>query len=199
MKECECSKNKKIRPFDTCIYCAHKHAACALALSNLKNNKILFKLRIISQLVLSRWHLNEAHKNLYHVYDLLIESIIKNHDYKKDLTDLVEFLWQVKDSKINEITLNDNTDKKIVDNKIINGLINLSNAIELLKYENTYLNINYSYAIGQLNLAMWNFQDINQEYAIACREIYKNIEINNIDIEKIEFLICLIVKENNIL
>jgi hypothetical protein len=46
---------------------------------------------------------------------------------------------------------------------------------------------------------MWTFQDINQKYADECREIYKNIEINNIDIGRIEFLICLIVKENEIL
>jgi hypothetical protein len=199
MKECDCTKNKKIRPFDTCIYCAHKHAASALALSNFKNKKVLFKFRIISQLVLSRWHLNDSFGNLHSIYENLINSIINDVDYKHDLTNLVEFLWQSKNDEINDSYLNNISNINFKFDPIINGLINLSNTIELLKYENTYLNINYSYAIGQLNLAMWTFQDINQKYANECREIYKNIEINNIDIGRIEFLICLIVKENKIL
>lgn len=197
MKECECLKNKRIRPFDSCIYCAHKHATSALALTNLINddNKLI-KLRIISQLNLSSWHLNKSFYNLNKKYQLIINKILKNEDFKDELTNLVEFLWIQRNNRSNDIQTKENFN--LSEKTIINGLIFISNALELLKYENTYLNINYSYAIGQLNLAMWCFQEINETYAQECRELYKFIESDNINFNKIENFMKKIIFENNI-
>ena len=196
MKECECTKNKKIRPFDSCIYCAHKHASAALALSSVFEKNILIKLRIISQLNLSMWHLNKSYFRLINSYKNIINKILRNDEYKSDLTNLVEFLWENKDNNINDVSTNETNYYE--ENTLINGVILLSNALELLRYEYSYRNINYSYAIGQLNLAMWCFQDINQIYAGRCRELYKSIEIDKIDHTKFEFLILQIINENSL-
>ena len=70
MNECDCNKAKKLRPFDSCIFCAHKHAASALALSNfLTESNTLLKFRIISQLNLSKWHLNKDLNNIINLYN----------------------------------------------------------------------------------------------------------------------------------
>ena len=195
MNECDCNKAKKLRPFDSCIFCAHKHAASALALSNfLTESNTLLKFRIISQLNLSKWHLNKDLNNIINLYDKIILNIFNGDEFKNDLTLLVETLWDLRNNKKLNISFNNYNIIVNEEKGLLNGLIHISNALELIKYEYSYEDINLSYAIGQLNLAEWCFQDINNEFAEDSRKLYKNIETNEININKFEYLIIKIFK-----
>lgn len=195
MNECECNKTKKLRPFDSCIFCAHKHAASALALSNFLNeSNILLKFRLISQLNLSKWHLNKDLNTIINLYNQIILNIFNDGEFKNGLTSLVEILWDLRNDKKMNISFNNYNIIVNEDKCLLNGLIHISNALELIKYEYSYEDINLSYAIGQLNLAVWCFQDINNEFAEDSRRLYKDIEANKINTDKFEYLIIKIFK-----
>lgn len=177
---CTCSSNIKLKPFDSCIFCAHKHAITALSLTNfLIDNKSMLLLKICGQLTLSKWHLSKAYSKLINKNNNLIELIFDLKDFKKELIEYVESLWlMINDMQYEDIVVNNEDFFSNNEESFKNGLITLSTSIELLKFENSYKNINISYAIGQLVFASWCFQDIDIDISNKCRFFYKELEIN---------------------
>lgn len=45
---CSCSRTHRVKPYETCIFCAHKHIAAALALRD--------ESCLVGQLILASWH-----------------------------------------------------------------------------------------------------------------------------------------------
>lgn len=185
--KCTCSSNIKIKPFDSCIFCAHKHAASALALTNfLIDDKSIILLKICSQIILSKWHLSKKYKKLISNSNEIVNKIINFKDFKNDLITYVEDLWTlINDNTYDDLIINNEDFFSKFEPSYINGIITLSNSIELLKSEINYKNINLSYAIGQLVISSWMFQDLDVETSLIIRNIYKKIEISYENTSKI--------------
>ena len=45
---CSCSRAHRVKPYETCIFCAHKHIAAALALRDEPS--------LVGQLILASWN-----------------------------------------------------------------------------------------------------------------------------------------------
>ena len=178
--KCDCQSNPKIKPFDACLFCAHKHASVALSLTNfLIDQKSIVLLKICGQLNLSRWHLSNKFSKLIKENDELIQKILSLKPFKDDLTKYVENLWfAIIDENFDDKEINNSSIFKDLNYSFKNGLLAISNSIELLKFENSYKNINISYAIGQLVFASWCFQDLDIDISNRCRFFYKELEVN---------------------
>jgi hypothetical protein len=178
--KCDCQSNPKIKPFDACLFCAHKHASVALSLTNfLIDHKSIIALKICSQLNLSKWHLSNNFFNLIKENEQIVQKILSLKNFKNDLTKYVENLWfAIIDENFENIEIDNTTIFKDLNYSFENGMLAISNSIELLKFENSYKNINISYAIGQLVFASWCFQDIDINVSNKCRHFYKELEIN---------------------
>jgi hypothetical protein len=196
--KCTCSSNIKVKPFDSCIFCAHKHAASALALTKfLINEESIISLKICSQLILSKWHLSKNYKNLIDENDDIVNLILNLKDFQNKLTNYVENLWElINDNKYDSLLVNNEDFFSNNEGSYKNGMLALSNSIELLKFENAYKNINISYAIGQLVISTWIFDNIDINIAKTIRSFYKEIEQFNEDFKKIEIVI---IDMNNLL
>jgi hypothetical protein len=196
--KCTCSSNIKVKPFDSCIFCAHKHAASALALTKfLINKESIISLKICSQLILSKWHLSKNYKSLIDENDDIVNLILNLKDFQNKLTNYVENLWElINDNRYDSLLVNNEDFFSNNESSYKNGMLALSNSIELLKFENAYKNINISYAIGQLVISTWIFDNIDTNIAKTIRSFYKEIEQFNEDFKKIELVI---IDMNNLL
>ena len=182
--KCTCSSNIKVKPFDSCIFCAHKHAASALALTKFLINKE----SIIS---------SKNYKSLIDENNDIVNLILNLKDFQNKLTNYVENLWElINDNKYDSLLVNNEDFFSNNESSYKNGMLALSNSIELLKFENTYKNINISYAIGQLVISTWIFDNIDTNIAKTIRSFYKEIEQSNEDFKKIELVI---IDMNNLL
>jgi hypothetical protein len=102
----------------------------------------------------------------------------------------------INDNKYDSLLVNNEDFFSNNESSYRNGMLALSNSIELLKFENTYKNINISYAIGQLVISTWIFDNIDTNIAKMIRSFYKEIEQFNEDFKKIELVI---IDMNNLL
>lgn len=178
---------EKTKPYETCLYCAQKHLASALSMSVFDltgRNSIL--LRIASQVQLAAFHFGTKYPNEYEKCIFIVNEILSLKEYKNDLTNLTEISWEKLSSEVmkdvefhEELLLKTEKSFKF-------GCLHVSNAIEMLKFEADYKHINYSYAIGQLVLANWVFQNFDKSLADECRELYHDVEMETINIENIE-------------
>lgn len=184
---CTCNSTVKIKPFEVCVHCAHKHLSTALAISSFNSNpKDPLVVRVASQIQLGAWHLQHVYENEYNNCLSIIKNIFNLKDYKNDLRNLVELSWELLEK--NRMVGND-SDEAIMnqtENNFYSACLHVANAIELLKYETKYKEINYSYAIGQLVLANWILQNYDLTLVNECRSLYHNIEMNEINLSKIE-------------
>lgn len=188
---CNCSSNNKIRPNETCLFCCHKHLASALALTNesLLDDSIL--LRIASQIQLAAWHFDKNYLEYVNECKRIIINVLTFKEFKKDLIALTESSWDLylKNKNIKHQYFNtDISSLENIDQNFLEGLLSISNAIELFSYENTYESINFSYVIGQLTLASWHFQKDYKNYSLKLRILYNKIDLTSFKInELIEF------------
>lgn len=186
--QCICASNK-IKPNETCLFCCHKHLAAALALTNeeLLNDELL--LRIASQIQLAAWHFDKNYIEYVKECKNIINKILTFNLFKEDLITLVEESWELylnkKGVKHSYFNTNINSIENI-DQNYLDGMLCVSNAIELYKYEEHYKNVNLSYVIGQLTLASWHFQKNYKNYSLKLRIIYNKINTNTFNINELE-------------
>lgn len=187
-KHCNC-KSTKIKPNETCLFCCHKHLAAALALTNeeILNDNLL--LRIASQIQLAAWHFDKNYIEYVKECKNIINKVLSFNLFKDNLIQLTENTWNLYSSNKNIKHQYFNTDvSKIenIDQNYLDGMLCISNAIELYKYEESYKDINMSYIIGQLTLASWHFQKNYKNYSLKTRIFYNKINSNNFDISELE-------------
>lgn len=192
MSECNCKKSSKTRPNETCLFCCNKHLSAALALlNNCNSNQNENILRVASQIKLASWHFNINFNEESNECNSIIQKILNFQNIKNDLINLIEHTWNLLNSNKNTSFEYHNTDVNIKDNKLtdfLNGLLCISNAIELYQYESSYKDVNMSYILGQLILASWQFQKNYKDYSIKLRAIYNSINNENLNIDElIEF------------
>lgn len=188
MEKCTCTTNK-VRPNETCLFCCHKHLAAALALTNNSLIDDTLLLRIASQIQLAAWHFNKNYLNFVERCQKIIKKVLFFEEFKSELIKLVEDTWDLysKNKNIKYQYYNIDISKlENINQNYLNGMLCVSNAIELFSYENTYQDINLSYVIGQLVLAAWCFQKEYKNYALKTRIIYNKINLNNFDINELE-------------
>lgn len=188
---CDCSSNNKVKPNETCLFCCHKHLAAALALTNesIFDDSIL--LRIASQIQLAAWHFDKNYLEYVNECKRIILNVLYFKEFKTNLINLTESSWNLylKNKNIKHQYFNtDISSLEGIDQNYLNGMLCVSNAIELFYYENTYQSINFSYVIGQLVLASWHFQKKYKNYSLKLRILYNKIDLNTFNInELIEF------------
>lgn len=188
MENCNC-KSLKIKPNETCLFCCHKHLAAALALTNneLFNDELL--LRIASQVQLAAWHFDKNYIEYVKECKNIINKILSFNLFKENLIKLTENTWKLylKDKNIKHPYYNTDISKiENIDQNYLEGMLCISNSIELFKYEEDYKDINMSYIIGQLTLASWHFQKNYKHYSLKSKIIYNKINLENFDINELE-------------
>lgn len=176
----------RTRPFETCLYCAQKHLSSALAMSVFDfTGKNPIVVRIASQVQLAAWHFGNTYSNEYDRCLKIINNIFQLKPYKEQLTELTEISWN--DLSISLKHFSDDENILIKSDKNFKAAcLHVANAVELLKFEKNYQNINYSYAVGQLVLANWIFEDIDKSLADKCRSMYHDVELENLNLEDFE-------------
>ena len=188
MENCICSSNK-VKPNETCLFCCHKHLAGALALTNeeLFNDELLLK--IASQIQLAAWHFNKNY--LEHVKECkrIINKVLSFELFKEDLKNLTENTWNLyldrKNIKHPYFNI-DISNIENVDRNYLDGMLCVSNAIELYSSESSYKKVNMSYIIGQLVTGSWHFQKDYKNYEQRLRIIYNKINTDNFNIKELE-------------
>lgn len=175
---CSCNKQKLVKPIETCLFCAHKHIASAMALyvddlNSINNSKI------IGQLVLASWHYNSDFSNERDYCLDIINKIYSCQSYKSDLSDLIKVAWNLvlnnQESKI-EYQIHNLTEEKPDKESIFDANKAISTANALYNYELNYKSINSSFAIGQLITAAWHLQNNYMGLAMMCRDCWLKIE-----------------------
>lgn len=186
---CSCLQNIKVKPNEFCIFCVHKHLTTALSLSEfVTNEKRVVDYRIAAQVNLAILHLIDKAKDYENEIVIcrnIIFNVINKKEYFSDLNKIVDYFWKESNS-IEPIRLKYEEKKEIDNNSIEFALLKMSIAIELMKYEISYENVNYSTAIGQLVNAGWVLNNIDKQLSEQCRNIYHDIENRQADISKIE-------------
>ena len=183
---CLAGSEIRTRPFETCLFCAQKHLSSALALSSMDlTGRYPVSLRTASQVQLAAWHFGKTYLDEFRRCKAVIDLIFSLKDYQNELRRLVEISWDDLSISIKEFS----DDEKILqesENTFKAGVLHTANSVELLKFERNYAHINFSYAVGQLVLANWSLQNFDTRLADRCREFYHDVELETIDISKLE-------------
>jgi hypothetical protein len=79
---CACNrKDDKVKPNDTCLFCANKHISGAKALYN-GDYRSINTLRIIAQLIMASWHYNEQFSKEKDICLYIVDLILTRQEYK---------------------------------------------------------------------------------------------------------------------
>lgn len=185
---CSCSSDIKTKPTEFCLYCIHKHLSAALVLSEFITNKVkVIDYRAAAQINLAMLHLLDKvddYEEEISVCHSLIFRILSKKSFIQDLEMLVKRFWDEINGVKHDII--ESRAEQIDENDIRVAALKLSIVIELMKYERTYEDVNFSTAIGQLVNASWILQNVDEDLSDECRKAYHNIENHNISIEDIE-------------
>lgn len=167
---CSCSRTHRVKPYETCIFCAHKHIAAALALRDESS--------LVGQLILASWHYRDDFPEMEAACIECAERIERAEPYRDSLAALCIRAWQM---------VLDNQESKAVyaaksaddpipfapDAVAAHRAVAAANA---LHHELNYRDINASVTIGQLIIAAWHFDEGHHELAVKCRECWQKIE-----------------------
>lgn len=175
---CSCTKNKTVRPVETCIFCGHKHIAAAVAVrpsdpANVANSYV------IGQLACAAKHYNTNFPEMNSKCLNLIDRIYCRSDYSEELEELRVAAWQMvldnQESKTEYLyravvdPLPDSADYR-------SACTRLATAKALYELEIGYQSTNKSYAMGELIAAAWHLQRLDRMLAFRCRSIWLKVE-----------------------
>lgn len=189
MKECDCKSSNKIKANETCLFCCTKHLSAAVALTNDYLINDINLLRAASQIKLASWHFDKNFENFANRCNQIVNKILNLNKFKDDLVKLTNDTWTLLKENKNKNFLYYETNISSLEGlkpSFSDGMLCISNAIELYNYEAGYEDVNQPYVIGQLILAAWHFQNHYKNYALKSRLIYNKI---NSDMFKISELI----------
>ena len=84
---CSCSRTHRVKPYETCIFCAHKHIAAGLALRDESN--------LVGQLILASWHYRDDFPEMEAACIECAERIERAEPYRDSLAALCIRAWQM--------------------------------------------------------------------------------------------------------
>lgn len=167
---CSCSRTHRVKPYETCIFCAHKHIAAALALRDESS--------LIGQLLLASWHYRNDFPEMESGCIACIEQIEHAEPYRDQLITLCMTAWQ--------LVLTNQESKAVYAVKVVDDLIPFApdiimahraiTAANALHHELNYRDINSSVTIGQLIIAAWHLDKNHHELAVKCRSCWQKVE-----------------------
>lgn len=95
---CECGEKNFMdkRPNSPCVFCAHKHISCAMALYNLEiGYKDINKSFAIGQLILAAWHYDKNNHELALRCRNIWLKMEKLLDCNEELNELQKLSWDL--------------------------------------------------------------------------------------------------------
>lgn len=167
---CSCSRTHKVKPYETCIFCAHKHIAAALALRDESS--------LIGQLILASWHYRNDFPNMEADCIACVEHVERAESYRDALTTLCINAWQMvlDNQESKTIYAAKNADDPLPFSPSAFAAHRAIAAANALYHELNYRDVNASVAVGQLIIAAWHLDEKYHGLAVKCRECWQKIE-----------------------
>ena len=175
---CSCNNNRAVKPYETCIFCGHKHIVAALAIRG-RDHSTMGQSYAIGQLILAAWHYNS---NFQEMQEHCLE-IIRKYESPDSSDDLLNSLcidaWNlVVNNQNSKQKFSSATEKEQVI-PFAPDIIQAHRAVaaaNALCHELNYKSINSSVTIGQLILAAWHYDKEHHDLALKCRSCWLKVE-----------------------
>ena len=175
---CSCINNHAVKPYETCVFCGHKHIVTALVLRGRDHSEQSISYAI-GQLVLASWHYN-AH--FLEMQDKCMETIEAYESQSvvgdKLLNSLCIDAWNLVITHQNSKQKYYSVEKEQI-LPFAPSIIQAHRAIaaaNALSHELNYKSINLSVTIGQLILAAWHYDKEYHNLALKCRTCWLKAE-----------------------
>lgn len=174
---CSCNNNRAVKPFETCIFCGHKHVVAALVLRG-RDFSGMSRSYAIGQLMLASWHYND---NFQEMRDRCLETT-EAYESSASGDELLNSLcidaWNLVINHQNSRQKYHSVEKEQAipfapDMVQAHRAVAAANA---LSHELNYKSINSSVTIGQLILAAWHYDRECHDLALKCRTCWLKAE-----------------------
>lgn len=176
------NESKKIKPFETCPYCASKHMSYALVKLNEDNDQ----LRYIGQVYLAYKHLEKYFINEAKLCFELITDFFQDKIYQDKIENVVNIIHNLAVNFNEEIKEGQNLNLEKDLKPFFRSALYIIAAGELYNFEVGYKDVNTPYVIGLLQRAAEEHiesiekDDIRYEsFQIKLRMLWKKIENND--------------------